>query len=152
MFYLYIFCLSFLSLILCGSPTFEILEVNHFLTQCDRYAGLFKFSIKGKGKNIEEPIRITLPLKSPSSTKAKCLVSSIEMFCSIDTIIYDLSNPNQILAVNEEEPIYDYIKIPNWANFFTPEKIIINSAMNCKPDERILDTDEVDELYFWGFR
>ena len=150
MLYIYIFCLSFFSLILCGSPTFEILEVNHFLTQCDKCVGLFKFSIKGKGKNIDEPIRITLPLKSPSSTKAKCIVSSIEMLCLIDSIIYDLSNPNQILEVNEEEPIYDYIKILNWANFFTPEKRIINHATNCKPDEKILDTDEGDKLYIFG--
>ena len=63
---LYIFYLSFISLILCGSPTFEILEVNHVSTRCDLNAGYFQFLFKGKGKNIEDTLRINLPLKSPN--------------------------------------------------------------------------------------
>ena len=147
---LFIFYLSFISLISCGSPTFEIQEVNHISTRCDLVAGYFEFSFKGKGKNIEDPIRINLPLKSPKSSEAVCMVSSTDMFCSIDVFLYDSANPSQTVAVYEEEPIFDNLKIKNWADFFTPEKRVINHAMNCIPEERLLDPEEGDELYIFG--
>ena len=149
-FILFIFYLSFISLILCGSPTFEILEVNHVSTRCDLIAGYFQFLYKGKGKNIEDTIRINLPLKSPKSSEAVCIVNTTDMFCSLDVFLYDNPNPSQIVAVNEEEPIFDNLKIKNWADFFVPEKRVINHAMDCKPKERILDPEESDELYIFG--
>ena len=134
-FIIYIFYLSFLSLISCGSPTFEIQEVIHSLTRCDRTAGYFQFLIKGKGKNIEEPIRIILPLKSPASSKALCMVSSIDMFCTLDIVLYDITNPMEKIIVYEEEPIFDNLKIINWVDYFTLERRTINDAMNCKHNE-----------------
>jgi hypothetical protein len=130
---LFIFYLSFISLISCGSPTFEIQEINHISTRCDLIAGYFQFSFKGKGKNIEDPIRINLPLESPKSSEAICIISSTNMSCSIDVFLYDRTYPSQIVAVYEEEPIFDNLKIKNWADFFVPEKRVINHAMDCKP-------------------
>ena len=44
------------------------------------------------------------------------------MSCSIDVFLYDRTYPSQIVAVYEEEPIFDNLKIKNWADFFVPEK------------------------------
>ena len=149
-FIIYIFYLSFISLISCGSPTFEIQGVNHASTRCDRTAGFFQFLFKGKGKNIEDSVRITLPLKSPSLSKAVCLVSSTDMFCTLDVFLYNTTNPLERVEVYEAEPFFENLKIINWAKFFTLERRIINSAMNCRPNERIIDPEEVEELYIFG--
>ena len=130
---LFIFYLSFISLISCWSPKFEIQEINHISTRCDLIAGYFQFSSKGKGKNFEDPIRINLPLESPKSSEAVCMISSTDMSCSIDVFLYDNTNPSQIVAVYEEEAIFGNLKIKNWVDFFVPEKRVINHAMDCKP-------------------
>ena len=78
------------------------------------------------------------------------MISSTDMFCSIDVFLYDSPNPSQIVEVYEEEPIFDNLKIINWADFFVPEQRVINHAMDCKPKEKILDPKEGDELYIFG--
>lgn len=54
------------------------------------------------------------------------------------------------VIVYEEEPIFNNLKITNWADYFSPERRTINSAKNCKPFERIIDPEEEDELYIFG--
>ena len=147
---LFIFYLSFISLISCSSPTFEIQGVIHTLTRCDRNAGFFEFVFKGKGKNIQDSIRVTLPLQRPANSKAVCMVSSTEMFCTLDVLLYNITNPIESVIVYGEEPIFENLKIKNWAELFTPERRTINSAMNCKSNERIIDPEEGDELYIFG--
>ena len=149
-FILYFFYLSFISLISCGQPTFEIKEVNYALTRCNRNAGFFEFVFKGKGKNIEDSLRIALPLKSPASSKALCKVSSTDIICTLDVLLYDIINPTQKVVIDEEEPIFDNLKITNWVDFFIPERRVINDEINCKSNEVIIDPEESDELYIFG--
>lgn len=147
---LYITFLSFISLIL-SEATFEIKEVIHMETQCDRKNGYFKFVIGGKGSGFTDEIRITLPLESPKDCKAVCMVSKEKMFCTMDSFIYDLSGA-KILKVFEEEPKFDNLKITNWVEHFKPEHRTLNSATNCDSDERKVEPSEgTDEFIFAAF-
>ena len=153
---LYIVFLSFISLIITEA-TFEIKDVIHTETQCDRKNGYFKFVIGGVGSGFTDEIRVTLPLESPKDCKAVCMVSEEKMFCTMDSFIYDLSGA-KILKVFEEEPKFDNLKITNWAEHFKPEHRTLNSATNCESEERRVepnpedkDKDVVKELIFAAF-
>ena len=139
--YLYIF-----SKIICEIPTFEIEVVHHESTKCDKEKGYFQFIINGEGKDIKEKIRITLPLKSPPSCNAVCEVSSSEMFCTIDAMMYDLSGA-QIVEFFEKEPNLENLKIPNWEEFFSHDNRILNHATNCDCNRRVRP-DEGEEHIF----
>ena len=147
----YIF-LAFISLIICEIPTFEITEVFHQDTRCDDKNGYFIFVINGKGTCIKDEIRITLPLKSPESCKAVCMVNSEKMTCIIDALIYDLEG-EKLLEVFEEEPQFDNLKISNWKEYFIPERRILNHATNCKNEresEQIFAVYEAKKLEILG--
>lgn len=135
-----------LSNILCELPTFEIKQVHHESTRCDRQNGYFQFVIEGEGKGIEDTIRITLPLKSPPSCNAVCQVSSTEMFCTMDAKMYDLSG-NKILEVFEEEPNLGNLKISNWEQYFIFERRILNHATNCDSSERKVEPELIFAAY-----
>lgn len=148
--FFYIIFLSFISFIL-SDATFEITEIMHTETQCDRQNGYFKFVIGGKGSGFSDEIRITLPLESPKDCKAVCMVSKEKMFCTMDSYVYDLGGEKR-LVVLEKEPKFDNLKITNWAEFFKPEHRTLNSATNCPSDERIVKPDEgVDEIIFTDY-
>ena len=108
-------------------PTFEITSIYHEKTRCDKENGSFQFVILGKGNNIKDNIRITLSLKLPKDCKAVCDVSSSEMFCTMDALIYDLSGEKR-LEVYIEEPIFDNLKMINWSDYFSKENPILNDA------------------------
>ena len=147
---IYIFILFvFIPLISCDLPTFTITGIYHMGTQCKREDGYFKFIIEGKGNGITTPIRITLPLLSPKDCKAVCMVSSDQMFCTMDALIYDLSG-EKVLEVYEEEPIFNNLKILNWSEYFVQENRVLNSATNCIPDERKLDPDKEEEEHIFA--
>ena len=139
--YLYIF-----TKILCDLPNFEIEVVHHESTRCDREKGYFQFIINGEGKGITEKLRVTLPLKSPSSCKAVCEVRSTEMFCTIDALMYDLSGA-QIVEFLEKEPNLENLKIPNWEEFFSHDNRILNHATNCESNRRKVDPDEEEHIF-----
>ena len=144
---IYIIYLYLFSKILCDLPTFEIEVVHHESTKCDREKGYFQFIINGKGKGITEELRVTLPLKSPPSCNAVCEVSSTEMFCTIDAMMYDLSGA-QIVEFLENEPNLENLKIPNWVEFFSHDNRILNHATNCESSERRPKPDEGEEHIF----
>lgn len=144
---IYIVYLYLLSKILCDLPTFEIEVVHHESTKCDREKGYFQFIINGKGKDIIESIRITLPLKSPPLSNAVCEVSPTEMFCTIDAMMYDLSGA-KIVEFFEKEPEIENIRIPNWEEFFSHDNRILNHATNCDSNERKVKPDEGEEHIF----
>lgn len=139
---LYITYLIVISLIK-SEPTFEIIEVDNQNTLCDRENGYYQFHIIGEGLGFSGEIRITLPLESPEKCKAVCNVSSTDMFCTIDSFLYDLSGA-KILKVFEEEPTFDNLKIINWKDHFKPEHTVLNSGTNCECYERIIPPDEED--------
>ena len=143
---IYIIYLCLLLKILCDLPTFEIEIVHHESTRCDKEKGYFQFIINGKGKGIAETIRITLPLKSPSSSNAVCEVSSTEMFCTIDAMMYDLSGA-QILEFLEKEPNLENLKIPNWETFFSHDNRIVNHATNCQYIQRKVEPNEEEHIF-----
>ena len=144
---IYIIYLYLLPKILSDLPTFEIEIVHHESTICYREGGYFQFIINGEGRGITNPIRITLPLKSPPSCNAVCQVSSKEMLCTIDAKMYDLSGA-QILELLENEPNLENLKISNWETFFSHDNRIVNHATNCDYNERRVDPDEGEEHIF----
>ena len=127
---IYISLLSILSL-LNSLPTFEITEVSHTDVRCDYIKGYFQFKILGKGTGITDKIIITFPLESPCD--ALCEVNSEEMFCMMDSYAHDLSGDKKVI-VYEKEPTFNNLKISNWAEYFIPERRILNSATNCWTD------------------
>lgn len=137
---IYISLLSFISLI-NSIPTFEIKGISHPDSRCDYIKGYFQFKLLGKGTGITNEISITLPLKSPCD--AACVVNSEEIFCVMDAFVYDLRG-NKKVIVNENEPIFNNLKISNWAEYFIPERRTINDATNCwgNEDEIIPDPDD----------
>ena len=147
---LYITFLTFIPFII-SEATFEIEEISHMETQCDRHNGYFKFVILGKGSGFSDEIRITLPLEHPKGCKAVCMVTKEKMFCTMDSFVYDLSGEKR-LVVSAEEPKFDNLKIKNWVEFFKPEHRTLNSATNCPSDERVVEPDEgVDEIIFTAY-
>ena len=149
----YITFISLISLVL-NEATFEIKDVVHTETQCDRVNGYFKFVIGGVGSGFSDEIRITLPLESPKDCKAVCLVSEEKMFCTMDSFIYDLSGA-KVLKVFEEEPKFDNLRITNWVEHFKPEHRTLNSATNCEAEDKTIEPggpdEPVDELIFAAF-
>ena len=131
-------------------PTFEITSIYHEKTRCDQEKGYFQFVILGKGNNIVDDIRITLSLNLPEKCKAVCYVSSSEMFCTMDALVYDLSGEKR-LEVNIEEPIFNDIKMINWSEYFSKENPILNDATNCPsnkrpPEEKIFEAKNIEIL------
>ena len=138
---IYISLLSILSLIY-SIPTFEITEVSHTEVRCDYIKGYFQFKILGKGTGITDVINITLPLESPCD--AACQVNSEEMFCVMDAYAHDLSGDKKVI-VYEKEPTFNNLKISNWAEYFVPERRVLNSATNCWGDEDRIIEDDTDK-------
>ena len=138
---IYISLLSILSLIY-SIPTFEITEVSHTEVRCDYIKGYFQFKILGKGTGITDVINITLPLESPCD--AACQVNSEEMFCVMDAYAHDLSGDKKVI-VKENEPTFNNLKISNWAEYFVPERRVLNSATNCWGDEYRIIEDDTDK-------
>ena len=140
---------AFIPLISCRLPTFTITRIHNEESRCNHEKGYFQFKIVGKGNGITTPIRITLPLLSPENYEAVCMVSSDEIFCTMDPIIYDLSG-EKVLEVYKKEPKFDNLKILNWPEYFTMQSTVLISGTNCKIDERKKDPDKEDKEYIFA--
>ena len=138
---IYILLLSILSLIYT-IPTFEITEISHTEVRCDYIKGYFQFKILGKGTGITDVINTTLPLESPCD--AACQVNSEEMFCTMDAFAHDLKGDKKVI-VKENMPTFNNLKISNWAEYFVPERRVLNSATNCWGDGDEITEDDKDK-------
>lgn len=127
-------------------PSFEITEINHMNTRCDYDKSIFKFEFKGIGMDINNPIRITLPLEEPKGSMAICMVGKNLMECTLDSLIYDLSG-TKILEVYLDEPKIPNLDLKNWSSFFKIENKRLNSATNCPPGERSTDVEYIFATY-----
>ena len=146
----YIIYMYIISLISCDIPSFEITEVYHTNTRCDRENGFIQFDIKGTGKNIKDEIRITLPVQSPENYKAVCIVNSTDIYCKMDALIYDLSGAQKLILF-KEPPVFENFEISNWEEYFIEENLVLTSSTNCAPDERKEPEEGEEEQIFAAY-
>jgi hypothetical protein len=138
-----IIILFFISFIKC-EPSFTIREISHMETMCVLEKGYFQFVFIGSGSGISNGMKIILPLKSPETCKqAECTVTNDKMVCIMDAYRHDLSG-NKVVEVYEEEPKINNFRIPNWKEYFVPERRYINHATNCVPNGKPSDVPEVE--------
>lgn len=141
--------LLFICSIICELPEFKVTGVYDMASMCVHEKGFYQFVILGQGSGITEPIRITLPLKDPETSKAVCFVYESSMNCTLDALMYDLRGETK-LTVFEETPEFDNLKIVGWNETFTSDHIRINDATNCEPSERQIDPTKEDEEHIFA--